>query len=94
MLIKVEKYYLTINMSLETIPTPQKEENIPSITNEEYIKYFGGDKENLEEWMEAKGIEADGSGHAMIKIDGKIEKVDITDDIGKIIEIDEEDLDN
>lgn len=81
-------------MSLETIPTPQKKENIPSITNEEYIKYFGGNKKNLEEWMEAKGIKADENGHAIIKIDGEIEKIDITDDIGKIIEIDKEDLDN
>jgi hypothetical protein len=81
-------------MSLETIPTPQEEKDIPSITNEEYIKYFGGDKENLEEWMETKGIEADENGHAVIKIDGKTEKIDVSDDIGKIIEIDEEDSEN
>jgi hypothetical protein len=81
-------------MSLETISTPQEKKDVPKITNEEYLQHFGGDKENFKEWMESKGIEADENGHATIEIDGKLEKIDVTNDIGKIIEIDEEDLED
>lgn len=80
-------------MSFETISTPQEKKDIPKITNEEYLQRFGGDKESFQEWMASKGIEADENGHALIEIDGKIEKVDVTDDIGKIIEIDKEEED-
>lgn len=81
-------------MGLETISVPEKEKNIPSITNEEYLQRFGGDKENFEKWLQEKNIVPDEEGHALINISGKIEKVDITDDIGKIIEMDEEDSEN
>ncbi|MDD3098579.1 MAG: hypothetical protein PHU82_02010 [Candidatus Pacebacteria bacterium] len=81
-------------MSFEKISTPQEKKDVPKITNEEYLLRFGGDKENFKEWMESKGIEADENGHALIEIDGKVEKVDVTNDIGKIIEIDEEDSEN
>jgi hypothetical protein len=81
-------------MSFEKISTPQEKKDVPKITNEEYLLRFGGDKENFKEWMEGKGIEADENGHALIEIDGKVEKVDVTNDIGKIIEIDEEDSEN
>jgi hypothetical protein len=78
-------------MGLETISIPEKKKDIPSITDEEYLQYLGGNKENLEEWLQKKGIEPDEDGCALINIGGKIEKVDITDDIGHIIEIDKED---
>jgi len=81
-------------MSFEKISTSQEKKDVPKLTNEEYLLRFGGDKESFKEWMESEGIEADENGHALIEIDGKIEKVDVTDDIGKIIEIDEEDSEN
>ncbi len=83
------------NMALETIPVPEKQTEMPLITNEEFLEIFGGgEREIVEEWLEEKGIEPDEEGYIKVNIEGQIERVDVVDDIGKFYEIEEDDLEN
>ncbi len=73
-------------MNFEKISTPEKEKNIPRITEEEWLKFSGADKddEEFQKWMEQKGIEFE-NGVAKVNLDGSIIETK-EDDFGTIIE--------
>jgi len=78
---------MSFKMGFESILTPEKKKNTPTITSEEWIKYSGGDMNDKEfkTFLEAKGIVFNENGVTEIELDGKVIQTK-KDDFGTIIE--------